>query len=63
VTPTELKRELRRIAWGQERLAEKLGVWPREVRNWLSGKARMSAVVAADIRRLPSHNRRPPTPT
>lgn len=62
MTPTQLKRELRRIAWGEARLAEKLGVWPREVRNWLSGKETMSPVVAADIRRLPSHNLRPPTP-
>src|SRR2546425_2609691 len=38
LTPAQLKRELRRIAWGQVRLAHKLGVWPSEVRDWLAGK-------------------------
>ncbi|MGH7605906.1 MAG: hypothetical protein ACREME_01085 [Gemmatimonadales bacterium] len=59
MTPTQLKQELRRIAWGQAQLAEKLGVWPSEVRAWLAGKATMSGVVAADIRRLPSSAPRP----
>src|SRR2546422_9808791 len=40
LTPAQLKRELRRIAWGQVRLARKLGVWPSEVRHWLAGKER-----------------------
>jgi DNA-binding transcriptional regulator YdaS (Cro superfamily) len=63
VTPTQLKRELRRIAWGQARLAKQLGVWPREVRDWLAGKVSVPAVVALDIRQLPSHNPRAPIPT
>ncbi len=33
LTPGQLKRELQRIAWGQVRLAQKLGVWPSEVRD------------------------------
>src|SRR2546422_2946186 len=33
LTPAQLKRELQRIAWGQVRLAQKLGVWPSEVRR------------------------------
>ena len=60
LTPVQLKRELRRIAWGQERLAEKLGVWPSEVRDWLAGKEPVPEVVASDIRDLPSQNLRPP---
>src|SRR5207248_10998774 len=60
VTPVQLKRELRRIAWGQERLAQKLGVWPSEVRDWLAGKEPVPEVVASDIRDLPSQNLRPP---
>ena len=62
VTPVQLKRELRRIAWGQERLAQKLGVWPSEVRDWLAGKEPVPEVVASDIRDLPSQNLRPPRP-
>ena len=54
LTPAQLKRELRRISWGNARLAEKLGVWPTEVRDWLSGKEPVPEVVASDIRRLPS---------
>jgi len=62
LTPAQLRRELRRIAWGQVRLAEKLGVWPSEVRDWLAGKEPVPEVVALDIRHLPSHNLRPPRP-
>ena len=62
LTPAQLKRELRRIAWGQVRLAQKLGVWPSEVRDWLAGKEPVPEVVALDIRHLPSHNLRPPRP-
>jgi len=54
VTPAQLKRELRRIAWGHARLAQKLGVWPTEVREWLAGKEPVPEVVASDIRNLPS---------
>jgi DNA-binding transcriptional regulator YdaS (Cro superfamily) len=56
LTPTQLKRELQRIAWGQARLAQKLGVYPTEVRDWLEGKEPVPEVVASDIRDLPSHN-------
>jgi transcriptional regulator with XRE-family HTH domain len=59
LTPAQLRQELRRIAWGQAQLAEKLGVWPSEVRDWLAGKRTMSGVVASDIRRLPSREPRP----
>lgn len=59
LTPAQLERELQRIAWGQARLAEKLGVWPTEVRDWLAGKEPVPEVVASDIRNLPSHNLRP----
>jgi len=59
LTPTQLQRELRRIAWGEVRLAQKLGVWPTEVRDWLAGKEPVPEVVASDIRHLPSHNLRP----
>src|SRR5437867_5617089 len=62
LTPAQLKRELQRIAWGQVRLAQKLGVWPSEVRDWLAGKEPVPEVVASDIRHLPSHNLRPPRP-
>jgi len=60
LTPAQLKRELQRIAWGQVRLAQKLGVWPSEVRDWLAGKEPVPEVVASDIRHLPSRNLRPP---
>ncbi len=56
MSPTQLKRELRRIAYGQVRLAEKLGVNPSEVRHWLAGDDPVPAMVALDIRNLPSHN-------
>ena len=59
LTPAQLERELQRIAWGQVRLAQKLGVWPTEVRDWLTGKQPVPEVVASDIRNLPSHNLRP----
>ena len=62
LTPAQLKRELRRIAWGQVRLAQKLGVWPSEVRDWLAGKEPVPELVASDIRDLPSQNLRPPRP-
>src|SRR5258707_12189261 len=62
LTPAQVKRELRRIAWGQVRLAQKLGVWPSEVRDWLTGKEPVPELVASDIRDLPSHNLRPPRP-
>src|SRR5258708_12798494 len=62
LTPAQLKRELRRIAWGQGRLAQKLGVWPSEVRDWLAGKEPLPELVASDIPDLPSHNPRPPPP-
>src|SRR2546425_9616739 len=54
LTPAQLKRELQRIAWGQVRLAHKLGVWPSEVRDWLAGKEPVPEVVASDIRHLRS---------
>ena len=54
MTATQLKRELKRIDWGQARLAQKLGVFPTEVRDWLAGKNPVPALVAVDIRRLPS---------
>jgi len=54
LTPAQLKRELRRIAWGHARLAQKLGVWPTEVRDWLAGKEPVPAMAASDIRKLPS---------
>ena len=56
MTAAQLKRELRRIAYGQERLAEKLGVNPSEVRHWLAGDDPVPAMVALDIRNLPSHD-------
>jgi hypothetical protein len=54
LTPAQLKRELRRMGWGHARLAEKLGVFPTEVREWLAGKEPVPPVVASDIRNLPS---------
>jgi hypothetical protein len=58
----QLKRELRRIDYGQSRLAEKLGVHLSEVRNWLSGDDAVPHMVALDIRNLPSHTApAPPT--
>jgi DNA-binding transcriptional regulator YdaS (Cro superfamily) len=54
MTPTQLKRELLRIAYGQVRLAEKLGVSPTEVRHWLAGDDPVPHMVALDIRNLPS---------
>ena len=62
LTPAQLKRELRRIAWGHVRLAQRLGVWPSEVRDWLTGKEAVPELVASDIRDLPSQNLRPPRP-
>lgn len=55
LTAAQLKRELRRISYGQARLAEKLGVNLSEVRNWLSGDDPVPTMVALDIRNLPSH--------
>ncbi len=60
MTPAQLKRELRRIAYGQVRLARKLGVSPTEVRHWLAGDDLVPAMVAFDIRNIPSHNTPPP---
>ena len=62
MTPAQLKRELRRIAWGEVRLAQTLGVWPREVRDWLAGKDPVPELVASDIRHLPSYKLRAPRP-
>ncbi len=62
MTAAQLKRELRRIAYGQARLAQKLGVNPSEVRHWLAGDDPVPAMVALDIRNLPSHNEPPPVP-
>ncbi len=62
MTAAQLKRELRRIAYGQARLAQKLGVRPSEVRHWLAGDDPVPAMVALDIRNLPSHNEPPPLP-
>ena len=58
----QLKRELRRIAYGQSRLAEKLGVNLSEVRNWLSGADPVPHMVALDIRNLPTHTAPPAAP-
>jgi len=60
MTAAQLKRELRRISYGQERLAEKLGVHLSEVRHWLAGDDPVPAMVALDIRNLPSHDAAPP---
>src|SRR5439155_23224133 len=62
LTPAQLKGELRRIAWGQVRVAQTLGVWPSEVRDWLAGKEPVPELVASDIRTLPSYNLRAPRP-
>src|SRR5713101_4292531 len=62
LTPAQLKRELRRIAWGQVRLAQKLGVWPSEVRDWLAGKEPVPELVALEILQNASHSLRPPQP-
>ena len=55
MTAAQLKRELRRIAYGQARLAEKLGVNLSEVRHWLAGDEAVPTMVALDIRNLPTH--------
>ena len=60
LTPAQLKRELRRVAYGQARLAEKLGVNLSEVRHWLAGDDPVPHMVALDIRNLPSHKAPPP---
>jgi len=65
LTPAQLKRELRRIRLGwQGRLADKLGVWPSEVRDWLAGKEPVpEGWSASDIRHLPfSQSGAPPPP-
>jgi DNA-binding transcriptional regulator YdaS (Cro superfamily) len=62
MTPTQLKRELRRIDCGQLGLAERLGVSRSEVRHWLAGDDPVPEVVASDIRHIPSHAARPPRP-
>ena len=59
MTPAQLKRELRRIAYGQARLATKLGVNLSEVRHWLAGDDPVPTMVALDIRNLPSHEETP----
>ncbi|HEX9293615.1 MAG TPA: hypothetical protein VF873_08005 [Gemmatimonadales bacterium] len=56
LTPIQLKRELERIAWGPARLAQQLGVFQSEVRDWLAGKDAVPPLVAADIRRLPTRS-------
>jgi DNA-binding transcriptional regulator YdaS (Cro superfamily) len=61
MTPTQLKREIKRIDCGQTGLAERLGVSRAEVRQWLAGKGKpMPVVVASDIRRMPAHAPAPP---
>lgn len=55
LTAAQLKRELRRISYGQARLATKLGVNVSEVRHWLAGDDPVPHMVALDIRNLPSH--------
>jgi hypothetical protein len=59
MSPTQLKRELRRISYGQQRLAQKLGVSLTEVRHWLAGDDPVPTMVALDIRNLPSYNAPP----
>ncbi len=54
MTAAQLKRELRRTAYGQGRLAQKLGVNLSEVRHWLAGDDPVPHMVALDIRNLPS---------
>jgi hypothetical protein len=56
MSPTQLKRELRRISYGQQRLAQKLGVSLTEVRHWLAGDDPVPTMVALDIRNLPSYS-------
>ena len=58
LTPTQLKREIRRIDCGENGLAQKLGVRRAEVRDWLAGENAVPEVVASDIRRMPSSGRR-----
>lgn len=60
MTPTQLKREIKRIDCGENGLAERLGVHRTEVRDWLAGKVELPAVVASDIRRMPAHAPPPP---
>src|SRR5882762_5367004 len=55
LTAAQLKREPRRISYGQARLATKLGVNLSEVRHWLAGDDPVPHMVALDIRNLPSH--------
>jgi len=62
MSPTQLKRELRRISYGQLRLAQKLGVSLTEVRHWLAGDDPVPTMVALDIRNLPSHDAPQPPP-
>ena len=62
MTPTQLKREIRRIDCGQTGLAERLGVSRAEVRQWLAGKGVVPEVVASDIRHMPAHAPPPPRP-
>jgi len=59
LTAAQLKRELQRIAYGQARLAEKLGVNLSEVKHWLTGANPVPHMVALDIRNLPTAGRRP----
>jgi transcriptional regulator with XRE-family HTH domain len=54
MTPVKLKRELQRTGLGQAQLAEKLGVRPAEVADWLAGREAVPNMVAFDIRRMPS---------
>jgi len=54
MTPTQLKREIKRIDCGENGLADKLGVRRSEVRDWLAGENAVPEVVASDIRRMPS---------
>ena len=56
MTAIQLKRELLRIAYGQARLAQKLGVNLSEVRHWLAGDLPVPRMAALDIRNLPSHS-------
>jgi DNA-binding transcriptional regulator YdaS (Cro superfamily) len=60
LTPTQLKREIKRIACGANGLADKLGVRRAEVRDWLTGENAVPEVVAGDIRRMPSRAARLP---
>jgi DNA-binding transcriptional regulator YdaS (Cro superfamily) len=60
LTPTQLKREIKRIDCGENGLAERLGVRRVEVREWLAGKNAVPVVVASDIRRMPTSATRGP---